>query len=451
MLSGSVEPQALLIEDTANSPEFRTHPAAAAFPRIRCYVSVPIILSDGTFFGTLCAVDPEPKQITQAHSDLLTILARIIAISIDRDRELGEHQLTIQQLNRQLAYNKAITSSVSTGLYMLDTEGCFVFLNPAAEAALGWSATDLVGADAHEFIHYQHADGALHAREDCPLLEVLHSGSAVQVEEEVFIRKDGTRFPVAYKAEPVFEEKGLTGAVVSFKDISKRKELDDMKDRFVSSVSHELRTPLTSIEGYLDALLEDEAGPLEEEQREFAEIAYRNANRLKMLVSDLLLLSKMESGKLTMRFGAVDVGELVAEVKQELRPLAESKDILLSLKVEPNLAINADPLRISQVLTNLVNNAIKFTPPRGSVKLRACRSGDEVLIEVADDGVGIPKAELPQLAERFFRASTASTIQGTGLGLTITKEILRMHQGELKVESEEGVGSTFRVRLPSKV
>ena len=231
-------------------------------------------------------------------------------------------------------------------------------------------------------------------------------------------------------------------------DITDRKRLDEMKDSFVSTVSHELRTPLTSIKGYLEALIEDEGGSLNDEQREYAEVAYRNATRLQMLVEDLLLLSRLDVGRLKMNTEVLEVGEVLRQVEQEFSRVAQEINIALAVRAEPDLKIVGDRLRIAQVMSNLVGNALKFTPPDRRVSVSARRGHDEVIVDVVDEGVGIPAAELPRLTERFFRASTAGTVQGTGLGLAITKDIIERHGGRLEVESEEGAGSTFRVVVP---
>ena len=243
----------------------------------------------------------------------------------------------------------------------------------------------------------------------------------------------------------------MGGIVVNSRDITERRELEEMKDGFVSTVSHELRTPLTSIKGYQEMLLEGEAGPLNEEQREYAEVAYRNAARLNMLVEDLLLLSRIQEGKIGMGCEVLDVGRIVREVAEELRPAAGAKGLSLSSSAEPHLTVTGDRLRLAQVLTNLLTNAIKLTPPGRSVETRARWAGGEerLVVEVIDEGVGVPASELPRLTERFFRASTAEGIQGTGLGLAITKEIVERHGGRLEIESEEGAGSTFRIVLPA--
>jgi two-component system, OmpR family, sensor kinase len=231
--------------------------------------------------------------------------------------------------------------------------------------------------------------------------------------------------------------------------VAELRQLDELKDEFVSAVSHELRTPLTSIKGYLESVLSEETGPLNGEQRDELQIVYRNATRLQDLTNDLLTLSRLESGRIEMELGPLDLCELLSELRRELDPAARARGVELRLDCRRALVVEADELRLHQALGNLLGNAIKFSGDSAKVAVRAHDRDGEVLIEVSDNGVGIPADELPRLKERFYRASTAGEAQGTGLGLAITQEIVERHGGRLEVESQVGVGSTFRIRLPA--
>jgi two-component system, OmpR family, sensor kinase len=230
--------------------------------------------------------------------------------------------------------------------------------------------------------------------------------------------------------------------------VGELRQLDELKGEFVSAVSHELRTPLTSIKGYLESVLAEEAGPLNDLQREELEIVYRNATRLQDLANDLLTLARLESGRIDMELRPLDVCGLLAELREELAPAARKRGLEIRLECGRELEVEADELRLHQALGNLIGNAIKFSREDEPVGLRAADRGGEVVIEVSDRGVGIPAEEVPRLAERFYRASTAGDAQGTGLGLAITQEIVERHGGRLEVESQVGAGSTFRIRLP---
>ena len=228
------------------------------------------------------------------------------------------------------------------------------------------------------------------------------------------------------------------------------RELDKLKDEFLSLVSHELRTPLTSIRGYLDLVLDEEAGELNPEQRRFLQAVERNSGRLLRLVGDLLFVAQADAGRLSLEQGKVDLVELAGECVEGAMPAAAEKSIDLVLAATPVPAFVGDRGRLAQVLDNLVSNALKFTPEGGSVEVSTKLNGDHVSIEVSDTGIGIPLADQPRLFERFFRSSVANdrAIPGTGLGLAIVKAIVEAHKGQIRIDSKEGRGTTFRIDLP---
>jgi PAS domain S-box-containing protein len=227
------------------------------------------------------------------------------------------------------------------------------------------------------------------------------------------------------------------------------RELDALKDEFVSLVSHELRTPLTSIRGYLELVLDD-PDSLNEEQQRFLEVVERNSKRLLQLVSDLLFVAQVDAGRLSVEREDVDLAAIAAESVQGAEPHAAAQNVRLELAAEP-ARLDGDAARLAQLVDNLVSNAIKFTPSGGSVVVRTRTEEDGVVLEVADSGIGIPNDERRHLFERFFRTSNArrAAIQGTGLGLVIVQAISEAHDGSVTLESTEGVGTTFRVDLPA--
>ena len=227
------------------------------------------------------------------------------------------------------------------------------------------------------------------------------------------------------------------------------RELDRLKDELVATVSHELRTPLTSILGYLE-LIREEPDALSDEHRGYLEVIDRNARRLLQLVSDLLFVARIDAGRLELDVSQVDLADVVRECLEAQRVPAEQAGVSLRLVEEPVPPITGDRGRLAQLTDNLVSNAIKFTPAGGSVEVRVRPEGANVVLEVADTGIGIPADEIDRLFERFFRSSIATerAVQGTGLGLTIAKAIVEAHRGRISVESVEGEGSVFRVELP---
>jgi two-component system phosphate regulon sensor histidine kinase PhoR len=231
------------------------------------------------------------------------------------------------------------------------------------------------------------------------------------------------------------------------------RELDLMKDEFVASVSHELRTPLTSIRGYLELVQDGEAGVLTADAKRFLSIVDRNVGRLQRVVGDLLFVAQVNAGGIGLEPAAVDLRQLARETVDAARPQAAEKDVELRVESEDMPEFDADAARLCQVLDNLISNAVKFTPEGGHVILRTFAQPGRAVIEVADDGMGIPAEEQTRLFERFFRteAATDAAIQGTGLGLAIVQAIVTAHGGEISVESEVGRGTTVRVFLPVPV
>jgi signal transduction histidine kinase len=227
--------------------------------------------------------------------------------------------------------------------------------------------------------------------------------------------------------------------------------LDRMKDEFVALVSHELRTPLTSIRGYVDMIMEGDAGELTDEQGRYLGIVERNADRLLRLVGDLLLIAQAEAGTLELLVDDVAVGEVADGAVQTARPTAQAKRIAVELRMTGEPHVQGDRARLGQVLDNLVSNAIKFTPAGGTVVVSAEAVNGTVALAVADNGAGMSKAEAARLFERFYRtqSATSQAIPGTGLGLSIAKAIVEAHGGKIACESAEGLGTTFTVTLPA--
>jgi len=231
---------------------------------------------------------------------------------------------------------------------------------------------------------------------------------------------------------------------------ARAEELIRLRDEFVAVVSHELRTPLTSIIGYVELLADEDSGDLNEEQETYLEIVQRSTARLVELVGDLLLVAEAERGPLALDLADLDLVELAAHAVEAARPTADARGIALTFDPGTPGAYAGDSTRISQMLDNLISNAIKFTPQGGRVTVRVDRRGSEAVFEIADTGAGIADADRERLFDPFFRSreANARAVPGTGLGLTITKAIVDAHNGTIEVDAPPGGGTTFRVWLP---
>ncbi len=219
-----------------------------------------------------------------------------------------------------------------------------------------------------------------------------------------------------------------------------------MQDQFVGMVSHELRTPVTSVLGHLELVRDD---PLTADQRTSIDVAERNAHRLIALVDDLLLTAQVDAGRLPLRRDRLDLAEVLLGTVESMSPAADRAEVSLTVRTTPAQVLG-DHGRLTQVCDNLLSNAIKFTPASGTVTATVDVDGDDVVLVVADTGVGIPSGEVDRLFGRFFRSSTATrlAVPGVGLGLTITRAVVQAHGGSIAVASVEGRGTRFTVRLP---
>jgi len=360
-----------------------------------------------------------------------------------------------------------LLSTTEERVYFKDLESRFLFVSAGwiAAYAPGRSAEELTGKTDFDVFSHQHAADAFADEQ-----EIIQTGKPIagQVERETYTgRPDAwvstTKMPLLDDAGRIIGTFGISRDVtaqVSAENTLARqaselsaqneqlRELDRLKDEFIAAVSHELRTPLTSIIGYIE-LLEDEGvdGP---NTGRFAEVIGRNAEQLLRLVGDLLFLSRMRSGKLALELQSIDLAEIAAEASAEVRPDAQLKHIDLVLSLAPVPLFAADPGRIGQLLGSLLSNAVKFTGIGGRVEITTGVTDGQAVLTIADTGMGIPAAELDRIFERFYRTEPATrrVIPGTGLGLAIATAIADAHHGAITVESAEGQGSTFTVRLP---
>jgi PAS domain S-box-containing protein len=289
------------------------------------------------------------------------------------------------------------------------------------------------------------------------------------------VRHDGAERFVHARSKVVYDDEGVPVTMIgTAQDITERREieaererllaqeraqnarlreLDRLKDTFVASVSHELRTPLTSISGFLQLMQDGLAGETSEEQRRCLAIAGRNADRLHRLIGDLLFVAQMDAGQLVLEAAEVDLRALAEECLESVRPRAMQAGVEVVLEGDAVAGLQGDPSRLTQLLDNLVSNAIKFSSEGGQVAVRTTSENGSVVLEVADQGIGIPAEQQQHLFQRFFRGSNAAerAIQGTGIGLSIVKAIVDAHGGSIAVESREGAGTTFRVALPLRM
>jgi PAS domain S-box-containing protein len=351
---------------------------------------------------------------------------------------------TIQEISRERNRLAAIMTSMTDALIATDRQGRIILMNRAAEELFGlpWEAAQGQHVRAIPSMAALPAGTAVDAL--CRMLEEAGEGKAGG--EEIAL---GERILETHCA-PVKGDGEVIGAVAVFHDVTEVRRAERLRRELTANVSHELRTPLTSIKGFVETLLH---GAMEDPTtcRKFLEIIEGETNRLVKLTEDLLDLSRLESKAVAMEFADVDLGELIHEAVEKFRPQAERLGLSLvtSLPGGPVL-VRADRDRIEQVLTNLLDNAFKHTPPGGRVQVRVGETPDHVSITVSDTGVGIPPGDLPRIFERFYRADRSRTrgSGGSGLGLAIAKHIVEAHGGRITAQSRLNEGTEITFTLP---
>ena len=355
-----------------------------------------------------------------------------------------------QAAERARSETVAVLNSVQDAIFLVATDRQVLWVNQRTEEMFG---VDLLQMNQLTSKEWAEAFGKVFADGEGMRSLVLN---AFEHPDRTISEFVAIKWPIPLELQmysaPVLGPAGShSGRVFAFRDVTKAREVDRMKSDFVSMVSHEFRTPLTSIKGYTDLLTSGEVGSLSEEQKEFLQIVHTNADRLMALVSDLLDISRLEQGRVELRSLPVDVGMLTQQALMALQLQMQEKEHQIELLVDPALpAVRGDSARISQILMNLLSNAYKYTPARGSITVSAAREGDFVRVSVADTGVGMSEEEQAQLFTRFYRAKNAATqdVGGTGLGLSIARMLVEMHGGQIRVQSASGAGTTFSFTLP---
>ena len=317
--------------------------------------------------------------------------------------------------------------------------------NQAACSLLRLDEADLVGRRVFQVLTLGPGDPLL-----VEISETVGRRETFSTPHEEVRRRDGTTFLVQLSVTPVLDDRSPLALVAAFRDVTDRREVDRMKDEFVSVVSHELRTPLTSIRGSLGLLAGGAVGELPEGGRRMVDIAVENTDRLIRLINDILDIERIESGTVVLHKERCEVAALVAESLRVVMPLADAATVDLGLaKVEGVVWADAD--RIVQTLTNLLSNAVKFSPIGGVVTLSATRDDGDILFRVVDEGRGIPTDQLESIFQRFQQVDASDSRQkgGTGLGLAICRSLVEQHGGRIWAESEPGQGATFSFTLPA--
>jgi PAS domain S-box-containing protein len=413
--------------------------------------------------GVLMVFHRKPSYFSAELLGLVKAIAGQVAVAInnahlyelirDQAERLGS---MLRREQEDASRSQAILEAVADGVLVTGQNNRISFLNQSAAKILDLEPGRVIGQSLDVF-------GGLFGKSAGAWMETIRNWSEGPIAYEAGdtfaeqIDLENGRIVMVHLA-PVILQNDFLGTVSIFRDITHEVEVDRLKSEFVATVSHELRTPMTSIRGYVDVLLMGAAGAVNENQAHFLHIVKNNTERLNILVNDLLDVSRIESGRVTLSPQALDLREIAEDVIGDVlrRSQEENKPMALSLNAPKKLPhVYGDVERVRQVLGNLVDNAYHYTPENGTitVQIHSPNGGSEIQVDVKDNGVGIPLEDQSRVFERFYRGEHPLVLStpGTGLGLSIVKEIVEMHKGRIWMRSTgvPGDGSTFSFTLPT--
>lgn len=351
-------------------------------------------------------------------------------------------------LRRERRMFNDLMRSVSDGVYFKDRDGRYLCLNEAEARFLGLSApSDAIGKKLSEVLsmgessHWRDAEEA-----------VLRCGAGMSNIIRESMRDDKSRRICAINMTPVHNEEGDVTALIGVsRDVTEEKNIQQMKDEFVSTVSHELRTPLTAILGSLGLLRSGVIGELQKETADIIEISHNNCSRLLRLVNDILDMEKLNRGAIRIEYSMIDIASLLHEAVDANMGVARQQNQIIDLaKSIPEVCVKGDRDRLMQVLANLISNALKFSPPGGKIRLRASLNNGHIRIAVTDMGGGVPEGFGKRIFQRFSQADSSDARQkgGAGLGLNISRSIVELHGGVINYRTHQNMGTTFYFDLP---
>jgi PAS domain S-box-containing protein len=425
----------------------------------RSALAVPMMVGEDVI-GVLMVFQRAESFFSAEMLNLVKAIAGQVAVAInnahlyelirDQAERLG---VMLRKEQEEASRSTAILESVADGVLVTGPDNRITFVNSSAEKVLTLNEASLLGSSLDAF-------AGLFGQAAGTWMDTIRRWS-----EDPSTYQDGESYAEQVEMEngrillvnlaPVILQNDFLGTVSIFRDITHEVEVDRLKSEFVATVSHELRTPMTAIKGYVDILLMGAAGALNENQSHFLQIVHNNIDRLNILVDDLLDISRIESGRITLTPQPVDLREVTEDIIQDVlrRSQNENKPMAVSLdapkKVPP---VVGDAQRVRQIIGNLVDNAYNYTPQNGIIRVGIHQVNGDVQVDVQDNGVGVEPEDQPRLFERFFRGEHPLVLAtpGTGLGLPIVRQLVEMHSGKIWMTSTgvPGEGSVFSFTLP---
>ena len=411
---------------------FRQLQAATGMSTFLC---LPLVMR-GEPIGALYLADNRPDAGAERQRQLLDSFSYFAAAAVEN----AQLYQTVADKSREL---ETILSGIGDGVLVVDADLHLVLMNPIAVRIFALPALPPTGTPIQDIL--QHEDFL-------SMLEEIRVASGAAMMREIELAQGANNKERIYQAlaTPLTVGAHLQGIATVLRDVTSQKELERMKSNFLSVVSHELKTPLHSIKGFVDIILMNKTGPVTDIQRDFLETVKQQTDHLQRMIDDLLEFSRLESGQITLRLQPVDIPVVAEAVVDKLAPLSEASDVAVINRVPDDMpTISADPWRLEQVVTNLIDNAIKFTPTHGRVVISARDVGDYLEVEVQDSGIGIAPDEIDRIFDRFYQVDGGANrlYKGAGLGLTICRHIVEHHGGRIWAESNADKGATFHFTI----
>ncbi len=436
-----------IVPDARCDPRFADNPLVTGDPWVRFYAGYPLRTLSGATIGTLCIIDREPRQLSQNEHAMLSDLGAWAENEINTT-EISQAFIAQRENAARL---RAIMESTSDAMVLVTPEHQFLTVNQKFCEFFSIPRARLEGQ---------------YIQRIKPMLKRIFVDSDQIVRLTVDILADTKqhftifvqqKWPVTRELEffsaPVFDtHMAHIGRLFVFRDVTREREIEQMKNEFVSQVSHELRSPLTAIKGYIDLFADGNTGPLTELQQHLVTIMQDSTDHLMALINDLLDVARMESGYLELHRSQIAIQPIIENVMNLLRPKFQAKQQVLTYRNKNSLPLTlADACRLQQVFTNLLANANQYTPEGGTITITTSASEQYLSIEVQDTGLGLSREEQAHIFDKFYRAKNGQTefTVGAGLGLTISRSIVEAHKGKIEVSSAAGQGSTFTISLPT--
>ncbi len=388
------------------------------------------------------------------------------------EAEIAEHKQTEERLRQLALQNRMILESAGEGVIGLDMDGNHTFVNPAAAKMLGYGVDELIGRHSHLMWHHSKKDGSPYPEEECPMHVALRDRTVHHTRDEVFWRKDGTRFDVEYTSTPIIDNDKIVGAVLTFRDITSRKKIEEALKRsheelelrvmertselarsneelekFAYVSSHDLQEPLRMVSSFVQLLAKRYKGRLDQDADDFINFAVDGANRMQTLITDLLAYSRV--GRRGREFREVSSEAVLDHALLNLGTVIEQSGAVVTK--DPLPVVTGDETQLVQLFQNLIGNAIKFCKGRTPrIHIAAEQKKNEWFFSVRDNGIGIAPEYYERIFSIFQRLQSRQEYPGTGIGLAICRKVVERHGGRIWLESEPGLGSTFYFTLPVK-